>query len=446
MNTPICDFVQKYAKSENARFHMPGHKGKSFLGVESLDITEIEGADVLYNANGIIKQSEENASELFGSKKTLYSTEGSTLSIRAMLYLAVLHAKQNGRKPTVAAFRNVHKSFLSAAVMLDFDLAWLYSEKSSGIVSCEISSCELDDRLSKMSPKPTALYITSPDYLGVLSDIKGLSEVCKKHGILLLVDNAHGAYLKFLPKDMHPITQGADICCDSAHKTLPVLTGGAYLHISQNAPSELYENAEKAMSLFASTSPSYLILQSLDMANKYIYDGYREKLADLCEKLSSLKERLSTAGFELCSDEPMKLTIKTKPYGYKGHDFASILSEKNIICEFCDPDYVVLMPSVENAGDLQALESALLSIQKKEALTESAPVMTVPERRMSPREALLSASEKMCVSDSIGKILSDFCVSCPPAIPILMAGEVIDENAKALFDYYGINECNTVKE
>ncbi len=446
MNTPICDFVRKYAKSESARFHMPGHKGKSFLGVESLDITEIEGADVLYNANGIIKQSEENASELFGSKKTLFSTEGSTLSIRAMLYLAVLHAKQNGRKPTVAAFRNVHKAFLSAAVMLDFDIVWLYSEKSSGIVSCEISALELDDRLSKMSAKPTALYITSPDYLGVLSDIKGFSKVCKKHGILLLVDNAHGAYLKFLPKDVHPITLGADICCDSAHKTLPVLTGGAYLHISRNAPSELYENAEKAMSLFASTSPSYLILQSLDMANKYIFDGYREKLADLCEKLSALKERLSKTGFELCSDEPLKITIKTKSHGYSGHDFASFLAEKNIVCEFCDPDYVVLMPSVENAGDLQTLESALFSIQKKEALTESSPILTVPERRMSPREALLSASEKMRVSDSIGKILSDFCVSCPPAIPILIAGEVIDENAKALFDYYGINECSTVKE
>ncbi len=446
MNTPICDFVRQYAQSKNMRFHMPGHKGKSFLGVESLDITEIEGADVLYNANGIIKQSEENASELFGSKKTLYSTEGSSLSIRAMLYLAVLHAKQNGKKPKVAAFRNLHKAFLSAAVMLDFDIVWLYSEKSSGIVSCEISACELDDRLSKMSSKPTALHITSPDYLGNIYDVEGYSKVCKKHDMLLLVDNAHGAYLKFLPNDLHPISLGADMCCDSAHKTLPVLTGGAYLHISQNAPSELYENAKKAMSLFASTSPSYLILQSLDMANKYICDGYREKLADLCEKLSALKERLSTAGFVLCSDEPLKITIKTKPYGYKGNDFASILAEKNIVCEFCDPDYVVLMPSVENTCDLQALESALLSIPKKSCITEKPPNLCVPERRMSPREALLSASEKMRVSDSTGKILSDFCVSCPPAIPILIAGEVIDENTKALFDYYGINECSTIKE
>ena len=90
MNTPIYDFVKKYAESECARFHMPGHKGKSFLGCESLDITEIAGADVLYSAKGIIKESEENASRLFGTERTLYSTEGSSLAIRAMLYLASL--------------------------------------------------------------------------------------------------------------------------------------------------------------------------------------------------------------------------------------------------------------------------------------------------------------------------------------------------------------------
>jgi len=446
VNTPICDFVQQYAQSKNMRFHMPGHKGKSFLGIEKLDITEIDGADVLYSASGIIKESQKNTSFLFGSGKTLFSTEGSSLSIRAMLFLACLYANQSGRKPKVAAFRNVHKAFLSAAVLLDFDIEWIYAEEESSIISCKISPSVLDKKLSLLKEKPTALYITSPDYLGNIYDVEGYSKVCKKHDMLLLVDNAHGAYLKFLPKDKHPISLGADICCDSAHKTLPVLTGGAYLHISKNAPSELCENVEKAMSLFASTSPSYLILQSLDMANKYICDGYREKLTDLCEKLSALRQRLSSAGFELCSNEPLKITIKTKPYGYKGHDFAGILAEKNIMCEFCDPDYVVLMPSVENASDLQALESALLSIPKKICITEKSPNLCVPERRMSPREALLSASEKMRVSDSTGKILSDFCVSCPPAIPIAMAGEVIDENTKALFDYYGINECSTVKE
>ena len=277
MNTPICDFVNKYAESEKARFHMPGHKGKGFLGTEHLDITEIDGADVLYNAKGIIKESQENASKLFGSEKTLYSAEGSSLSIRAMLYLALLYAKQSGRKPAIAAFRNVHKAFISASALLDIETQWIYPENQSGIISCGISPQNVDVLLTGIEEKPAALYVTSPDYLGNVQDIAGLSEVCKKHGILLLVDNAHGAYLKFLPQDIHPITLGADICCDSAHKTLPVLTGGAYLHISENAPDILYAEAERAMSLFASTSPSYLILQSLDIANKYMSDGYKRK-------------------------------------------------------------------------------------------------------------------------------------------------------------------------
>ena len=118
MDTPICDFVDRYIESGAFRAHMPGHKGKAFLGMEPLDITEFAGADSLYEATGIIRQSEENASRLFGCK-TLYSTEGSSQCIRAMLHLAALYAKEQGKQPLIAAARNVHKTFLSAAALLD---------------------------------------------------------------------------------------------------------------------------------------------------------------------------------------------------------------------------------------------------------------------------------------------------------------------------------------
>ena len=128
METPICDFVRKYAESEEIRLHMPGHKGKNLLGLEALDITEIDGADSLYEADGIIRQSEENASELFDCP-TFYSTEGSSQCIRAMLYLAMLYGKSRGKRPLIAAARNVHKTFLSAAALLDLDVLWLMPEK-----------------------------------------------------------------------------------------------------------------------------------------------------------------------------------------------------------------------------------------------------------------------------------------------------------------------------
>ena len=121
MDTPICDFVRGYGELAAVRLHMPGHKGVSFLGMEQLDITEIDGADSLYTADGIIQKSEENAGSLFGSH-TFYSTEGCSQCIRAMLYLATLYARQQGKRPLIAAARNVHKTFLSAAALLDLDL------------------------------------------------------------------------------------------------------------------------------------------------------------------------------------------------------------------------------------------------------------------------------------------------------------------------------------
>jgi arginine/lysine/ornithine decarboxylase len=127
-----------------------------------------------------------------------------------------------------------------------------------------------------MGRKPCAVYVTSPDYLGNQQDLAGLSAVCAARGIPLLVDNAHGAYLHFLPQPAHPLDLGATACCDSAHKTLPVLTGGAYLHIAKNAPERYARDAKRAMALFGSTSPSYLILQSLDRANAYLAGGYAE--------------------------------------------------------------------------------------------------------------------------------------------------------------------------
>lgn len=446
MKTPICDFVNEYKKSGKLRLHMPGHKGKDFLGIESLDITEISGADVLYDANGIIKESEENAAKLFNTAKTVYSAEGSSLSIRAMLYLAVLHAKENGRKPIIAAGRNAHRVFMTAAAFLDFEISWIFPENKENIISCDISPEYLDAFLSESDEKPSAVYITSPDYLGNIADIKGISDVCKKHGVLLLVDNAHGAYLGFLRENMHPIALGADICCDSAHKTLPVLTGGAYLHISENAPDIMSVCAENAMSLFASTSPSYIIMQSLDMANKYIADGYPERLEKTAISVKNLKNRLADYGFDIIGNEPMKLTMSPKSMGYTGEEIAEILSANGVECEFFDPDFAVMMftPEIGN-GEIEHIGNILLNIEKREIITEKPPALSVPERAMTVREAVFSPSEEIDVSECEGRILASSAISCPPAIPIVVCGEKIDKSAIECFEYYGIKKCRVVR-
>ena len=446
MNTPICDFVNEYKESGALRLHMPGHKGCSFLGVETLDITEIEGADSLYEAAGIIRESEENAGSLFGCA-TLFSTEGSSQCIRAMLYLATLYGQKQERKPLILAAGNVHKTFLSGAALLDLEVQWMYPAEQENYLSCKLNGGLVEEYLSMMPEKPAAVYLTSPDYLGNVASIEEIAKVCHCHGVLLLVDNAHGAYLKFLEESKHPCDLGADLCCDSAHKTLPVLTGGAYLHISKNAPEYLLKQAKNALALFGSTSPSYLILQSLDKANVYLADGYAERLQNFIVQVDKCKAALMAHGYVLTGDEPLKITMETKSYGYEGEELAAELLKKHIICEFADPDFLVFMVTPENGAEaLEMLKEALCSVLRKEAINETSPVFVKCESVMSIRKAMLSLSEEIPVTEAEGRILSAASVGCPPAVPIVVCGQRISKEAVVAFQYYGIEVCNVVIE
>lgn len=424
---------------------MPGHKGKSFLGPERFDITEIDGADSLYEASGIIAQSEKNASELFGCR-TYYSTEGSSQCIKAMLHLLCLDAKSRGEKPYILAGRNAHKAFHSAAALLDVDVEWIYSKRAETYLSYFIDANELSRFIKEAERKPTAIYLTSPDYLGYVADIESIAKVCHENGMLLAVDNAHGAYLRFLEKSMHPIDLGADICCDSAHKTLPVLTGGAYLHLNEALDGKFDNECVKdALLLFGSTSPSYLILQSLDMANSYL-ENYSIKLLNFVKKAEDVRLELSNHGYELYGNEPLKIAIYTKAYGYLGEQFKDILLADGVVCEFADRDFVVMMFTPEITDeDLQKLLAVLLSIPPKEAIKEKAPRFSKLEKSLSIREAMLSSSERIFANASVGRVVAMPSVGCPPAVPIAVAGEIVDENVLDCFAYYGIDKINVVK-
>ena len=443
MKTPICDFVKEYVNKKAVRLHMPGHKGEKILGPEALDITEIKGADVLYGASGIIKQSEENCAKIFGTGKTFYSTEGSSLSIKAAVYLINLFAKQKGKKPLILAARNVHKSFVSALALTDTKVKWFLGKGESSL-SCVLDLEDLEKTIKKV--KPTAFYLTSPDYLGNMADIEKIAEICHKYKTILLVDNAHGAYLKFLPKSLHPIDLGADICVDSAHKTLPVLTAGAYLHFSKNADGFFAENAENALSLFASTSPSYLTLQSLDLANDFLENFLRDKLLEVEKNISAARKELEEKGYILLNGEPLKITILAKEYGYTGEKLGGLLENEGIYPEFYDKDFLVLMFSPENKkSDIEKLVKALKAVPKKKKIYKKPPILKKPIAKMLPKNALSRPFEKVAVKNAKGRVLATLSVSCPPAVPILVCGERVDESAISLFEYYGIKEIFVVK-
>lgn len=433
MNTPIRDFLQSYQESNTLRMHMPAHKGLSYPH----DITEISGADSLFEANGIIAESERNASKLYGTLATYYSTAGSTLSIQAMLYMV----KKEHR--TLYAVRNVHRSFLNACVLLDLNVHWIYPNYENTIISGTIDIQALKDTL-KQDTSLKAVYVTSPDYYGMVADIQSISTVCKQYNAILLVDNAHGTLLNFLPKSIHPIHLGADMCSDSAHKMLPVLTGGGYLHINNRRYVPL---GKEAMATFGSTSPSYLIMESLDLANQYIANSVRKDLLYVMEQISNLKKALKHKYTFADSVEPLHLTILAWKDNYSGIDLANALREYNIECEYSDAQSVVLLFSpLDKQDTFNRLYSALDSITIDKT-TKEYPILVVPKLRsvLSPKEAVFSESETIPIEQADGRVCSAVKVPCPPAIPIAISGEVINAESINIFKRYGINLISVVK-
>ena len=435
MKTPILDFLKQYNRKNFSRLHMPGHKGKKFLGLEKYDITEINGADVLYSASGIIDRSEQNATKLFGTAHTYYSTEGSTLAIKAMLHLALI----NGNNNKILATRNAHSAFMHACAMLNIQVDWLYA-KNQHFCSCLVTAQEIEENLQKN--KLFAVYITSPDYLGNIADISGISKVCNKYDVPLLVDNAHGAYSAFTTPNFHPINLGATMCVDSAHKTLPVLTGGAYLHIAQK---KYCEHARNSLNLFASTSPSYLIMASLDMANAYLEQN--KKIWDkTVDKINRLKLLLTNNGLSILSGEPLKMVINAKKIGYTGYEIADFLRKNKIEPEMADEDFTVLMFSPLNSKtDFKKVEKALLKLQIKQPIKQEFITFLPQKKAMTIAQATLYKTQTVKTDLAIGKIAGQTKIACPPAIPIIVSGEIISEQTVEKLKRFNIDQVEIIK-
>jgi orn/lys/arg decarboxylase, major region len=443
MKTPIYDFLKKYADSGMIRCHMPGHKGRSLCsGLEKIsefDITEISGADSLFEAGGIISGSEKNMSSLYGTAETVYSAGGSTLCIQAML--AVMKSENR----IVFAARNVHRAFLNAAALLDMEVEWILPEYSSGILSGEIDPEIIEGKL-KNCGRPSCVYITSPDYTGKIADIRAIADVCGKYGSRLIVDNAHGAHLAFFEKSLHPVALGADMCCDSAHKMLPALTGAAMLHTRL---SEYAGLLKRAMSLFASTSPSYLIMLSLDLCNKYISENINDDIKMNLKQISQLKKEFS-GKLVFAETEPFHITVKASESGFDGSSLAERLRENGVECEYYDSSIVVLLMSPMSRREdyirlSSSLRKAIASAERNNTERPSEMFLNkLPERAASIREAVFSPCEEIPVEHSVGRICGAVRVPCPPAIPIAASGEIINEECVKIFKNYGIKTVNVL--
>ena len=441
MNTPIYDFLKKYSSSDILRCHMPGHK--AFSPVEqlspfySLDITEINGADSLFENEGIILRSEDNTAELYGAGASLFSAGGSTSCIQAMLGAMKLENRH------IIAVRNVHRAFLNACVLLGIEPEWIMPDYTDGILSGVIKMADVEQALT-LTPN-SCLYVTSPDYTGRLADIPALAALCRKYGALLIVDNAHGAHLHFFPESLHPISLGADMCCDSAHKMLPALTGAAMLHVR----NEKYKPILKqTMSMFASTSPSYLIMMSLDLCNKYIAERIRRDIVMNLIAIHDFRMKFSQR-ISFAESEPFHITIKAAENGYNGIELAENLRHFGCECEYADKDNVILLMSpVNTSEDFKRLGNILETALDSTAKSDISPLnirFKLPKKVMSLREASFAPCEEIPVEKAVGRICASVKVPCPPAIPIAAGGEIIDENCVKIFKSYSISSVIVVK-
>lgn len=425
MNTPIHDFLIEYARMNAVRCHMPGGKGLN----SPLDITEIYGADSLYESGGIILESERNAAELFVAGATLYSCSGSTLAIQTMLAAV----QPLTRKRKIAAGRYCHKSVVCSCGLLGLDINWIYPDKFLG---ADISPAAVEAAIDRDTG---AVFLNSLDYYGGKADIVAISEVCRRKNVLFLVDNAHGAYRVFTGD--HPIMLGADMTADSAHKTLPALTGAAYLHLKNAAHREL---CKKQMMLFGTSSPSYLIMDSLDLCNTFIAEKKEAALA-VVSAVSGLKTSLKALGYALYDSDPMRITVDAADYGYTGFALAEELRRRGAECEMSDEQYVVLLFSVSQPPqDFERLERIFADIPHLPRISAMPHAILKPQAAMSVREALFSRHEKVGIADSVGRICGEIFSPCPPCVPLVMPGEIINEICAEELARYGAAEIGAV--
>lgn len=425
MNTPICNFLEKYSGENKLRLHMPGHKGEF-----PHDITEIYGADSLYRSDisgGIIGTSEALAAGLFGAKKTCYSCGGSTLAIQTGLALL----KSQGCK-TIAASRYSHRVLSSAAALLKMHIKWLYpNEYMSANVTYDSNAISGAD----------ALFITNIDYYG------GTWKFVNPK-IPLLVDNAHGAYLKFVDKNifgseyLHPMELGFPLMsAESAHKTLPVLTGGAYLHFSDGIDAA---RAKEMMSMFGSSSPSYLILESLDRFNSMIADNV-QMVNNACEAVAMLKENLERSGIPMKKSDPLRITINARECGMSGSEYAHMLRANGVECEMADENYAVLLFSAATTmEDCERAEMAVLFVPARPPQPLVKFPAIKPSVAMPMWQAMFKPQRVVPIDRAEGEVCGALNTPCPPGVPLIFPGENIDRSVIEALKMHGVKTVSVL--
>lgn len=444
-HSPLLNAIKKHNQEGYASFHMPSHKGNaqilSVLG-EALkyDLTELPDTGSLFDSLGAVREAERLATVAFKTQGTFMSAGGCTLPIQAMLRLV---APEGG---SIITGRSIHSSAINAMALLGIEPVWILPDNSAGKGFLGRIRAEDVEKALRDKPDIKAIYITSPDYFGVMSDIAAIVDCVKEKDIPVIVDNAHGSHLRLVGNEMHPLDCGAAMTADSAHKTLPVLTGGAWLNI---ADKRYLEDAKTAMALFASTSPSYLIMLSLDLCRVWMQDNAKQAFGELVDEVQELKKLMQEKGliFPNGISDPVRLAFNSLKIGYNANSLAKKMRESHLEIEYSDKGRIVLIPSPFNSkDDFKSLKSFVEKISVKTALEDMKFEFKLPPKAMSLRQAFLSKAEFVPIKDSLGRIAAQAACPCPPGIPVTVPGEIIGEFAQNALMEYGIINIKVVKD
>lgn len=436
----IIETLKKLIQHKPLLFTTPGHSGgKGVLPeykelvdkkVFKADFSEIEGLDNLQNPSGIIKNSLVHASDIYGSKNTFYLVNGSSSGIIALMLASVK------RGDNVLIARNAHKSVINALTLSGANPVWLNPEwEKEWNIPANVKPEKIRQKLEQ-NPDITSVWITSPTYEGIVSDIYTISKICKEKEVLLIVDEAHGALWPFSEKlPVSSINLGADACVQSLHKTGSCLTQGAVLHLSPKSRINP-EKVQQCLNLINTTSPSYLILSSIEASIEYLHSSEgREKLEKLLQNIEEIKSFLKLNAeinfLERCENyihDPTKLFLGLNRIS--GYDLGEVLHKKfNIETEFENNKGLLALTGIgTNHKKLQKLAFSIIkseNILLKNQKTDFPQPLIEPEVVFSPAEAFYKKSKKIEISKAVGLVSKETIVKYPPGIPLIIAGETI---------------------
>ena len=446
--------LKEYCEGDAYPLHMPGHKRRlgQMADPFSFDITEIDGFDNLHHAEGILKEAQQRAAQLFGVKETFFLVNGSTAGILAAVSACLGNGfyRQGGAKDEKSVLlmaRNCHRSVYHAAYLNRLQTEYVYPSVFSAqpLINGPVSAEDVRRALDQ-NPKIRAVLITSPTYEGVVSDIRGIADAAHAHGAVLIVDEAHGAHF-----GMHPYFpdsaagQGADLVIQSLHKTLPALTQCALLHLCTDAVD--VSRIRRMLAIYQTSSPSYVLMSSMDSCiallrekRDPLFHAFVSRLRDFWEQASTL-ERIRV----FHADDPSRVLVSGTGAGLSGRRICDILrSEYQLEMEMEAPGYALAIMSIADAqegfdrltGVLKELDRrcAGSAVMKETADSESAaedkPDMLSDTPQIKKGELTIARAwdaqtAKLPLEQSAGQLCAEFVYLYPPGIPLLVPGERI---------------------